>query len=139
MMADEDETAKLVGSPMAASINAMINTHDLSKIVGLQQSMLKRFEKTNAKLDSFNDLSAAKLAVTLTTFKAHTNLLIQAKTDLDSVYRRIRDLKARLSLRHPEAFDAVASGQLLVAAATPVPEDEDEEPEAEAAVAEAEA
>ena len=52
-----------------------------------------------------------------------------------------RDLKARLSLRHPEAFDAVASGQLLVAAANPAPEDEDEEPEPEPepAVAEAEA
>jgi len=37
MMADDNETAKLVGSPMAQSINAMINTHDLSKIVGLQQ------------------------------------------------------------------------------------------------------
>ena len=60
-------------------------------------------------MDSFNDLSAAKLAVTLTTFKAHTNLLIQAKTDLDSVYRRIRSASSQARLLPPSTPSSLLS------------------------------
>jgi hypothetical protein len=55
-----------------------------------QRVMLSRFEKTNAKLDMFNESSAVHLASALQNFKRHTQLLLDAKRDLHSIYRRIR-------------------------------------------------
>ena len=50
----------------------------------------QRFEKTNEKLDSFNDLSSHRLVSTLQDFRKHTHLLVEARKDLHSIFRRIR-------------------------------------------------
>jgi hypothetical protein len=68
---------------------------------------LKRFEKTNEKLDSFNEVAAGRLQVAVVTFTRHTQLLLDAKRDLQSVFRRIRTLKARLAERYPEGFSGM--------------------------------
>lgn len=52
----------------------------------------RRFEKTNEKLDSFNDLSSHRLVTTLQDFRKHTHLLVEAKKDLHSIFRRIRSV-----------------------------------------------
>lgn len=72
--------------------------------VAVVRYRLARFEKTNAKLASFNDMAQARLAESQATFARHTQLLLDAKRDLQSVFRRIRTLKARLSERYPEGF-----------------------------------
>jgi len=87
---------------------------------------LKRFEKTNEKLDSFNEVAQARLAESQVTFARHTQLLLDAKKDLQSVFRRIRTLKARLSERYPEAFTTVQAGKTVVRGAQ-VDADEDDE------------
>jgi hypothetical protein len=87
---------------------------------------LRRFEKTNEKLDSFNEVAQARLAESQVTFARHTQLLLDAKKDLQSVFRRIRTLKARLSERYPEAFATVQAGKTVVRGAQ-VDADEDDE------------
>lgn len=49
-----------------------------------------RFEKTNEKFKTFNELSTAKYESLHQHFKSHTKMLIDMKKDLDSVFRRIR-------------------------------------------------
>ena len=88
-------------------IGSMVNGADVRMIAAVQQQMLDRFEKTNAKLDSFNLVSASKLDELMLKYQAHTNLLVEAKKDLHSVFRRIRILKETLSKEHPVAFEAV--------------------------------
>lgn len=51
---------------------------------------LQRFEKTNAKLAMFNESSETHLATATHQFKRHTQLLLDAKKDLNAIFRRIR-------------------------------------------------
>ncbi len=51
---------------------------------------LQRFEKTNAKLAMFNESSETHLAAATHHFKRHTQLLLDAKKDLNAIFRRIR-------------------------------------------------
>ena len=51
---------------------------------------LQRFEKTNEKLSSFNELSTVKLNAAMAQFKRHTQQIVEARKDLHSIFRRIR-------------------------------------------------
>ena len=76
--------------------------------------MLQRFEKTNEMLTNVNTLSATRfvnnghsykylphlfsprLDRATTDFKKHTAIVVDMKKDLDSIFRRIRNIKASL-------------------------------------------
>merc|ERR1712226_1732959 len=71
--------------------------------------MMARFEKTNEMLLNFNMLSAGRYDATQNEFKKHTRLLLDMKKDLDSIFKRVRVLKAKLSKQHPQAFKSVSN------------------------------
>ena len=82
--------------------------------VRAQKKMLQRFEKTNEMLTNVNTLSATRfvnnghsytylphlfsprLDRATTDFKKHTAIVVDMKKDLDSIFRRIRNIKASL-------------------------------------------
>jgi hypothetical protein len=64
----------------------------------------RKFEKCNAKLSAFNDLCAERYSRISLTVNKHTQLLVEAKQDLDHIYRRLRTLKSKLSERYPEQY-----------------------------------
>eukprot|EP00038_Savillea_parva_P029695 m.72850 g.72850 ORF g.72850 m.72850 type:complete len:170 (-) comp8804_c0_seq2:90-599(-) len=98
-------------SPFGRAMMDMVNHDTLKDIAETQERMLKRFEKTNEKLDSFNEVASARLQVAAANFARHTALMHEARRDLQSVFRRIRTLKARLTERYPEGFNAVQAGK----------------------------
>ncbi|XP_076355559.1 kxDL motif-containing protein CG10681 [Tachypleus tridentatus] len=81
-----------------------VNEGDVETIIHQQKHMLTRFEKTNEMLVNCNALSASRFEVASKELKRHTQLLIDMKKDLDSVFRRIRFLKMKLSQQYPAAF-----------------------------------
>mmetsp|Transcript_31046 Transcript_31046/g.81296 ORF Transcript_31046/g.81296 Transcript_31046/m.81296 type:complete len:180 (+) Transcript_31046:106-645(+) len=109
--------APAFGSPFGRAMIDMVNHDTLKEITNIQEAMLSRFEKTNEKLDSFNTMSASRLQAAVGTFSHHTQLLLEAKRDLQSVFRRIRTLKAKLTERYPDSFAAVREGRERPAAA----------------------
>ncbi|XP_051893759.1 kxDL motif-containing protein 1 isoform X3 [Pristis pectinata] len=70
---------------------------------------LDRFEKTNEMLLNFNNLSSVRLNQMTERYLHHTRALVEMKKDLDSIFRRIRTLKDKLSKQHPEAFSKLSS------------------------------
>merc|ERR550519_2091836 len=76
-------------------------------MVRAQKKMLQRFEKTNEMLTNVNTLSATRLDRATTDFKKHTTMVVDMKKDLDSIFRRIRNIKVRLAKQMPEAYDSV--------------------------------
>lgn len=70
---------------------------------------LQRFEKTNEMLTNCNALSVNRLKSAGTEFKKHTQLLLEMKKDLDSIFKRIRVMTTKLASQYPEAF----SGKLF--------------------------
>ena len=65
---------------------------------------LQRFEKTNEMLSNCNTLSATRLERATKDFRGHINHLNEMKQDLESVFKRIRAIKTKLSVQHPDAF-----------------------------------
>ncbi|KAJ7385441.1 KxDL motif-containing protein 1 [Desmophyllum pertusum] len=70
----------------------------------------QKFEKTNATFGRFNDLSGARFLHLNQQLKNHTKMLVDMKKDLDSVFRRIRTLKAKLAKQYGPAFHAISAG-----------------------------
>ncbi|XP_076042553.1 kxDL motif-containing protein CG10681 [Oratosquilla oratoria] len=81
-----------------------INQQDVEAIIRAQKQMLQRFEKTNEMLSNCNSLSASRFAAAQTEFKKHTALLHDMKKDLDTIFKRIRTLKTKISAQYPKAF-----------------------------------
>lgn len=65
---------------------------------------LQRFEKTNEMLTNCNALSVNRLKSAGSEFKKHTQLLLEMKKDLDSIFKRIRVMKTKLASQYPQAF-----------------------------------
>jgi hypothetical protein len=55
-------------------------------------------------LINFNQLSFQRYEASVQDFQKHTQLLFDMKKDLDSIFKRIRSLKQRLSKTYPDAF-----------------------------------
>uniref|UniRef100_A0A8C4WUA8 KxDL motif-containing protein 1 n=1 Tax=Eptatretus burgeri TaxID=7764 RepID=A0A8C4WUA8_EPTBU len=79
---------------------------DLNFIMTLH-SRLGRFEKTNEMLINFNALSASRFPIMSERFQQHTHTLTELKRDLDTIFRRIRNLQRKLERQHPQAFQGV--------------------------------
>uniref|UniRef100_A0A3B1JAM0 KxDL motif-containing protein 1 n=1 Tax=Astyanax mexicanus TaxID=7994 RepID=A0A3B1JAM0_ASTMX len=86
---------------------SMVNSEDVNAIIQAQRHMLDRFEKTNEMLINFNGLSNVRLQQMNDHFLLHTRTLIEMKKDLDSIFRRIRTLKSKISKQYPEAFSNI--------------------------------
>ncbi|XP_068595815.1 kxDL motif-containing protein 1 [Brachionichthys hirsutus] len=97
---------------------SMVNSEDVNAIIQAQRHMLDRFEKTNEMLINFNGLSNVRLQQMNDHFLLHTRTLVEMKKDLDSIFRRIRMLKGKISKQYPEAFSNIHESPIL--------EDEDE-------------
>merc|ERR1711890_18006 len=58
-------------------------------------------------LTNVNTLSATRLDRATSDFKKHTTMVVDMKKDLDSIFRRIRNIKAKLAKQMPEAYGSV--------------------------------
>ncbi|CAE1272392.1 KXD1 [Acanthosepion pharaonis] len=96
------------------ALTCQINKEDVSCMVQTQKEMLSRYEKTNEMLINFNLLSSSRYEATCHKFKKDTLLLYEMKKDLDAVFKRIRNLKQRLSKIYPDAFSACSNVYLNV-------------------------
>ena len=55
-------------------------------------------------LSNCNTLSATRLERASKDFRGHITNLNDMKKDLESIFKRIRAIKTKLSVQHPEAF-----------------------------------
>uniref|UniRef100_G3ML35 KxDL domain-containing protein n=1 Tax=Amblyomma maculatum TaxID=34609 RepID=G3ML35_AMBMU len=106
---------------IAHSLANQVNHTDIQTIIQCQKQVLGKLEKTNEMLINCNALSATRFAVASQELKKHTQLLFDLKKDLDSVFKRIRFLKMKLTQQYPAAFSACNTVFFAV--------DEEDEPE----------
>ncbi|XP_078605062.1 uncharacterized protein LOC144878406 [Branchiostoma floridae x Branchiostoma japonicum] len=104
--AEGSSVAKDPSDVFLRSLVDLVNDDDVNAVLQAQKHMVNRFEKTNEMLQSFNTLSAIRFDETQEMFKKHTQTLLDMKKDLDHIFRRIRELKGKVSKQYPEAFQA---------------------------------
>eukprot|EP00897_Mesotaenium_endlicherianum_P009234 jgi/Mesen1/8339/ME000461S07755 len=105
-MADVAERALPDASAAAVQeVRDLMPADDLAELQQLQLTILGRLQDSNAVLAHFNDFSARSLAAVVNDFSRNTRLLRGMRTDLDAIFRRIRNLKERIKKHHPDAFE----------------------------------
>lgn len=90
----------------AEALTAQVNQQDVDCMIQAQKHMMLRFEKTNEMLINCNALSTVRFHNACQEFKRHTLLLMDMKKDLDIVFRKVRNLKTKLTFQYPHAFQA---------------------------------
>ena len=105
---DEDrETIEEDHSGREAFLDAVTGLIDQDKIIAIrkeQSQMMNTLETANCKLSSLNDFSEDTFQDCAAEFRQHTKTLVDMKKQLDSIFRRIRHLKAKVSTLYPEAY-----------------------------------
>jgi len=91
---------------LVQGIAGVINQKDVELIVRAQKKMLQRFEKTNEMLTNVNSLSATRLERAQADFKKHSQTVDTMKKDLEYIFKKIRQIKGKLSSQYPEAYSA---------------------------------
>ncbi|XP_055371963.1 kxDL motif-containing protein CG10681 isoform X2 [Condylostylus longicornis] len=82
----------------------IVNQSDVESMIRAQKHMLQRFEKTNEMIVNCNALSVNRLKVASEDFKKHVKLLNDMKKDLDYIFRKIRNIRTKISQQYPEAY-----------------------------------
>merc|ERR1712038_612739 len=96
---------------MVQGLAGVVNQGDVEEMVRAQKEMLQRFEKTNEMLTNVNSLSAVRLEKANNDFKKHTQNILEMKRDLDSIFKRLKVIKQKMSKTMPEAYNAVIGSQ----------------------------
>ncbi|UJR27886.1 hypothetical protein I4U23_009151 [Adineta vaga] len=84
-----------------------VNKQDVNGLLHVQNSLLEQLDKSNEILDGINRISAKRYIDATKEYSNHTQLLLSMKSDLDSIFKRIKVLKTRLNKKYPEAYASV--------------------------------
>lgn len=95
-----------LGDAFLDKLFSMPNYAAISNIRSEQENMYRALEVANWKLASFNEVSEATFQEHAPLFRQHVRSLQEMKKELDSIFRRIRTLKAKASVMYPEAYTA---------------------------------
>ncbi|VDM97637.1 unnamed protein product [Thelazia callipaeda] len=75
------------------ALMSQVNEESIAKIIELQKNSLMRFEKTNEMLANCCSLSANRLEKAKKDLNDSKQLILEMKSDLDSIFRRIRNFR----------------------------------------------
>lgn len=93
-----------------AFLDVITGLMDQDKVIAIrreQSQMMDTLETANCKLCGLNDYSEEMFQNCVANFRQHTKTLVDMKKQLDSIFRRIRHLKTKVSTLYPEAYATV--------------------------------
>ncbi|KAJ3201037.1 hypothetical protein HDU82_008414 [Entophlyctis luteolus] len=76
----------------------------MSLLLRQQEASIERLAATEARLKSFNAFAQTRYEANTTRIDSHVAMLRAMKADLESVFKRVRALKTKVSKRHPTAY-----------------------------------
>lgn len=85
-------------------ISTMLNKEHVFNMMNLQVTAIDRLECTNKSLNNCISMAQDKLSSTSKLFKRTSKQIHESKKDLDVIYRKISDLKAKLRHNRPDLF-----------------------------------
>nr|XP_039256050.1 kxDL motif-containing protein 1-like [Styela clava] len=100
----DNKEAVMNSSTLDQKLQNLINNEDVDAIIKAQQTTLRRLEKSNAMLTNCNTLSSQQLLLASEKFTRHTATLQEMRKDLQSIFTRIRTLRAKLKTQYPGEF-----------------------------------
>ncbi|CDS40357.1 hypothetical protein EmuJ_000793220 [Echinococcus multilocularis] len=102
--------ANLSGSlPDPRAFTKKLRHEDVSDILIAQHNLLLRLEKTNAMLQTVNELSIHRLDSLASHLRANTRLLVSMKRELATILKRTESVKKTLMHQYPLEYDQASS------------------------------
>ncbi|KAL1918716.1 uncharacterized protein VTP21DRAFT_2738 [Calcarisporiella thermophila] len=76
-------------------IISVVNDKDLDHILEKQMELRSNLQRNTTKLTAFNEFSTARYSELVKKFEIRVKIIRELKGDLDQVFKRIRNLKAK--------------------------------------------
>ncbi|TKR61122.1 hypothetical protein L596_028275 [Steinernema carpocapsae] len=93
--------------PMLDALTSQVDKTAIEDIIDIQRKSLMRFEKSNEMLANCCELSERRLEKAKEELTAGCASVLQMKSDLDSIFRRVRLFKQTLATKYPEIYERV--------------------------------
>ncbi|CAK5089408.1 unnamed protein product [Meloidogyne enterolobii] len=87
------------------SLNSQVDKSNIEEIIKTQKRSLERFEKTNEMLGNCCILAEKRLEKAKKEFASNKEQILQAKQDLDFIFRKIFNLKKILAKEYPKEYE----------------------------------
>ncbi|KAI6190674.1 KxDL domain-containing protein [Aphelenchoides bicaudatus] len=101
---DEEDDGSFKEENFIESLTSQIDSDALEELIAIQKKSLERFEKTNEMLATCKNLTERRLEDAKKNFQTGKEIINSAKADLESVFQRLRNLKAILADKYPEIY-----------------------------------
>lgn len=85
-------------------ISQLVNREDIAEVINIQVATIDRLECTNKSLHNCNTMAQNKLASTSRLYKRTAKQIAESKKDLDVIYKKILEMKARIKAERPDLF-----------------------------------
>uniref|UniRef100_A0A6G1S3D3 KxDL motif-containing protein CG10681 n=1 Tax=Aceria tosichella TaxID=561515 RepID=A0A6G1S3D3_9ACAR len=106
----EDQSCQLNGSPSLTQlidrVPQLVNIKDIHQMIDLQVATLDRLDCTNKSLANCSAMAQNKLGATSKLYKRTAKQISDSKKDLDVIYKKILDLKAKIRIERPDLFES---------------------------------
>ncbi|VDO12601.1 unnamed protein product [Brugia timori] len=89
---------------LVETLMSQVDDEDITTIIGLQKKSLAQFEKTNEMLTNCCILSASRLEKARKDLAENRQLILEMKSDLESVFRRIRTFKQNYITKYADVY-----------------------------------
>ncbi|KDP34936.1 hypothetical protein JCGZ_09224 [Jatropha curcas] len=100
----EKESLREASKEVSEEFKTLINGDDLDSLKQLQHLILGRLQDSNAVLSHFNEYSEHCFAEVSSDFARNTRVLKSMKSDLDYIFQKLRNMKAKILSTYPDAF-----------------------------------
>ncbi|VDK34937.1 unnamed protein product [Taenia asiatica] len=108
---DEGKTDLIESLSDSQAFTNGLRHEDVSNVLITQHNLLSRLEKTNAMLQTVNELSTNRLDSLASQLRANTRLLVSMKRELITILRRTESVRKTLMNLYPPAYE-LASGAI---------------------------
>lgn len=96
-------------TPDCRALENILREQDVSKIISQQNNLLSRLEKTNAMLQTVNELSIQRSESLTGQLRSYTRMLVSMKRELNTILKRVDSIQKILRRKYPPEYQQEAN------------------------------